>query len=226
MLRTAFYGSSYVGVFGTGTEAFLVLRPDLESETVEAIETEFETPIIETTIDGSGTAGALLVGNSNGIVVSERTADHERDRLESETGLPVASLPGRINAAGNVILANDHGALLHPDLPDEAVGVVEKTLDVPATRGRIGGVDTVGSAAVATNRGALCHPQATDEELDAVEAALSVPADVGTVNYGGHLVGSGLIATGQGYLVGQDTTGPELGRIEDALGYIDPVGPE
>jgi translation initiation factor 6 len=221
VLRTAFYGSSYVGVFGAASEAFLVLRPDLEAETVEAIEAEFETPVVETTIDGSGTVGALLAANSNGIVVSERTADHERERLESETDLPVALLPGRINAAGNVILANDHGAFAHPDLPGEAVSVVEETLDVPVTKGRIGGVDTVGSAAVATNRGALCHPQATDEELDAVEAALSVPADVGTVNYGGQLVGSGLIAAGAGYLVGSDTTGPELGRIEDALGYID-----
>ncbi|MFP4530252.1 MAG: translation initiation factor IF-6 [Halodesulfurarchaeum sp.] len=221
MLRTAFYGSPYVGVYGAGADAFLVVRPDLEAETLSAIEAEFDVPVVETTIDGSDTVGALLAANGNGIVVSERTADHERERLESGAGVPVASLPGRINAAGNVILANDHGAYLHPDLPEDATAVVEETLEVPAERGRLGGVGTVGSAAVATNRGVLCHPQSTDEELDAVEAALSVPADVGTVNYGGHFVGSGLIATGTGYLVGEDTTGPELGRIEDALGYIE-----
>ncbi len=221
MLRTAFYGSSYVGVYGAGTDEFVVVRPDLETETVEAIEAEFDVPVLETTIDGSGTVGALLAANTNGIVVSERTSDAERDRLESETGLLVASLPGRINAAGNVILANDHGAYLHPELPDDASAVVEDALDVPVARGRIGAVGTVGSAAVATNRGVLCHPQATDDELDAVESALAVPADVGTVNYGGHFVGSGLIATGTGYLVGEDTTGPELGRIENALGYLD-----
>ncbi len=221
MLRTAFYGSSYVGVFGTGTAEFVVVRPDLEAETVDALETEFEVPIVETTIDGSDTVGALLAANTHGIVVSERTADHERERLEDGTDLPVAALPGRINAAGNVVLANDHGALVHPELPDAAIDVIGDTLNVPVERGQIGGVDTVGSAAVATNRGALCHPQSTDTELDAVESALSVPADVGSINYGGHLVGSGLIATANGYLAGEDTTGPELGRIEDALGYIE-----
>ena len=221
MLRTAFYGSSYVGVYGAATDAFVVARPDLEAETVDAIEAEFDVPVLETTVDGANTVGALLAANANGIVVSERTADHEREFLEAETGVPVASLPGRINAAGNVILANDHGAYLHPELPDAAETVVEDTLEVPAERGRLGGVGTVGSAAVATNRGVLCHPESTDRELDAVEAALSVPADVGTVNYGGHFVGSGLVASGTGYLVGEDTTGPELGRIEDTLGYID-----
>lgn len=221
MFRTAFYGSTYVGVYAAVSSSFLVVRPDLEPETVESLEAEFETPVLETTIDGAGTVGALLVANENGIVMSERATAEERARLEDELGLTVASLPGRINAAGNVILANDHGAYLHPDLPSEATDVVEETLEVPSARGEIGGVGTVGSAAVANNRGVLCHPGATDAELDAAEAALSVPADVGTVNYGGPLLGSGLVAGDAGYLVGEDTTGPELGRIEDALGYID-----
>lgn len=221
MLRTAFYGSSYVGVYGAGTEDFVAVRPDLEDETVAAIGEEFAAPVVETTINGAGTVGTLLAANENGIVVSKRATQAEREHLASATDLPVETLPGRISAAGNVILANDHGAYVHPDVPAAGVATIEETLDVPVTQGQIGGVATVGSAAVANNRGALCHPKATDAELDAVEAALSVPADVGTVNYGGHLVGSGLVATDTGYLVGQDTTGPELGRIEDALGYVE-----
>lgn len=221
MLRTAFYGSSYVGVYVAATDEVVVTRPDLEETLVADLREELDAEVVQTTIDGAGTVGALLAANANGILVSKRTADRERERLADRTGLPVRTLPGRRNAAGNVVLANDHGAYLHPELPADAVERVRETLDVPVTQGQIGGVSTVGTAAVATNRGVLCHPQATDAELDAVESALSVPADVGTVNYGGPLVGSGLVANGAGYVVGQDTTGPELGRIEDALGYID-----
>lgn len=221
MLRTAFYGSPYVGVFARATDGYLVVRPDLEAETVADLESEFEVPVVQTTVGGSATVGALLAGNERGVLVSRRAEDHEIEYLAEETDLPVAELPGRINAAGNVLLANDHGAYVHPDLSREAVQVVRDTLDVPVTRGSIADVHTVGTAAVATNRGALCHPKATDEELDAVEEALSVPADIGTINYGGPLVGSGLVANGNGYLVGSETTGPELGRIEDALGYIE-----
>ena len=221
MLRTAFYGSSYVGVYLAATDEFAVVRQDLDAEILDPVHEELAVPVIETTIAGAGTVGTLLVANQNGIVVSERATERERDRLSEETGLPVAGLPGRINAAGNVILANDSGAYVHPDLPADAVSAVEDGLDVPVEQGELAGVRTVGTAAVATDRGVLCHPKATDAELDYLEALLDVRADVGTINYGAPLVGSGLVANENGYVAGRDTTGPELGRIEDALGYID-----
>jgi translation initiation factor 6 len=153
------------------------------------------------------------------LLVSNRVSERERDRIEKAVNLPVTELPGRINAAGNVVLANDSGAYVHPDLPRKAVKRVKDGLDVPVERGDIAGVNTVGTAAVTTSRGVLCHPKSTDEELDRIEAHLDVPADIGTINYGGPLVGSGLIANDDGYIVGSETTGPELGRIDSALGY-------
>ncbi|WP_246984821.1 translation initiation factor IF-6 [Halorientalis marina] len=221
MLRAAFAGSAYVGVFARATDDCLLVRPDVDDDLREACAEELGVPAVETRIGGSGTVGALATGNENGLLVSSRIRDRERDRIAEVVDLPVTELPGRINAAGNVVLANDHGAYVHPDLPREAVQAVEDGLGVPVERGRLGNVNTVGTAAVATNRGVLCHPKSTDEELDALEELLDVPADIGTINYGGPLVGSGLLANEHGYIVGQDTTGPELGRIEDALGYID-----
>jgi translation initiation factor 6 len=221
LLRAAFAGSAYVGVFARATDDCLLVRPDVDDDLREACAEELGVPAVETRIGGSGTVGALATGNENGLLVSSRIRDRERDRIAAVVDLPVTELPGRINAAGNVVLANDHGAYVHPDLPREAVQAVEEGLGVPVERGRLGNVNTVGTAAVATNRGVLCHPKSTDEELDALEELLDVPADIGTINYGGPLVGSGLLANEHGYIVGQDTTGPELGRIEDALGYID-----
>jgi translation initiation factor 6 len=176
---------------------------------------------VPTTVGGAGTVGALATGNENGLLVSSRVSDRERERIREATGLRVTELPGRINAAGNVVLANDYGAFVHPDLPRNAVQAVRDGLDVPVERGNVAGVNTVGTAAAATNAGVLCHPNATDAELDALEDVLGVRADIGTINYGGPLVGSGLVANDYGYVCGQETTGPELGRIEDALGYID-----
>ena len=221
MLRAAFAGSAYVGVFARATDDCLLVRPDVDDDLLAALTDELAVPGVQTTIAGSGTVGALVAGNSNGLVTSSRLTDVERDRLDEALDVPVAELPGRINAAGNVVLANDAGAYLHPDLPDEAVAVVEEQLDVPADRGVLAGVRTVGTAAVATNRGVLCHPKSTDGELDHVEELLGVPADIGTINYGAPVVGSGLLANSHGYVAGEETTGPELGRIEDALGYIE-----
>lgn len=221
MLRASFAGSAYVGVFARATDEHLLVRPDVDDDTLATIEEELSVAGIPTTVGGSGTVGSLATGNGSGLLVSGRATDEELERLRDETGQPVARLPGRINAAGNVVLANDTGAYVHPDLPEEAVEIVSDTLAVPVEQGELGGVRTVGTAAVATNEGVLCHPKTTDAELDRLEELLDVYADIGTVNYGAPLVGSGLLANEHGYVVGTETTGPELGRIEDALGYID-----
>ena len=221
MLRAAPSGSSYVGVFARATDDCLLLRPDVEEPLLEEFEDELAVPAVSTTVAGSTTVGSLAVGNENGLLVSERVTDAEADRIETATDLPVVELPGRINAAGNVVLANNEGAYVHPDLERKAVLAVEDALGVPVERGMLAGVRTVGTAAVATDDGVLCHPKTTDEKLDALEELFGTYADIGTVNYGGPLVGSGLVANASGYVAGQDTTGPELGRIEDALDYIE-----
>ena len=221
MLRASFAGSPYVGVFARATDQVLIVRSDAEDDVVDAMTDELDAPAVATTVGGSGTVGALAVGNENGILVTSQATAREKEAIESAAGVPVAELPGTINAAGNVVLANDYGAYVHPELSDSAVETVESVLDVPAERGQLADVQTVGTAAVATNAGALCHPKSREPELEALEAHLDVRADIGTVNYGAPLVGSGLVANETGYVAGEDTTGPELSRIEDALGYLE-----
>ncbi|MWG34371.1 translation initiation factor IF-6 [Halomarina oriensis] len=221
MLRAALFGSSYVGVFACATDDLLLVRPDADEDLVDSFAEELEVTPVPTTIGGSSTVGALAVGNENALLVSSRIEDYERERIEDATDVPVETLPGRINAAGNVVLANDYGAYVHPDLSREAVMTVKDALGVPVERGEVATVRTVGTAAVATDDGVLCHPKAADGELDYLEELLDVPADIGTINYGAPLVGSGLVANTHGYVCGQETTGPELGRIEAALGFID-----
>lgn len=221
MLRATLSGSAYVGVFAVALEDVLLVRADLEAERHDAFAAELEAEVVPTTIGGASTVGSLIAGNRHGLVVSGQATDLERETLSTALDRPIATLPGPHNAAGNLVLANDHGALLHPELDAEATATVRETLDVPVEHGVLGGVQTVGMAAVATNNGVLCHPQATEDELTDLESLLSVPADIGTVNHGSPLVGSGLVANAHGYVVGERTTGPELGRIESALDLIE-----
>ena len=221
MLRVSFAGSPYVGVYAHAASDCLVVRPDVDDGLAEQLAGEFGVDVHRTTVGGSGTVGALVASNGNGVLVSRQATDREIRELEEATAHPVRRLPGTLNAAGNVVLANDHGAYVHPDLTDEAVDVVAGTLDVPVERGSLGGVNTVGTAAVANDDGVLCHPHSEEPELEALEEHLDVYADLGTVNYGAPLVGSGLLANDDGYAVGEDTTGPELGRIDDTLGFIE-----
>lgn len=220
MLRTTIQGSLYIGVFATTTDQVALVGGQLETAATDGLGEELGVPVEACRIGGSSTVGALATGNSNGLVVSNRATQAELDQLEGAVDIPVATVPGRMNATGNCVLANDYGAVAHPEIADHIVAAIGDHLEVPVERFAIGGVKTVGTAAVATNNGVLCHPKVDDAELDRLEAVLDVRADVGTVNYGSPLIGSGLIANGHGFVAGEDTTGPELGRIEEALGFL------
>ena len=135
--------------------------------------------------------------------------------------MDVKRIPDRLTAVGNIILANDHGALVNPLLSDESINVISETLDVDVVRGSIAKFKINGSVAVATNNGVLVHPSATSEEIKFLEKVMKVPADVGTVNQGTRLVGACTVANSNGVLVGNKTTGPEMARIEESLGFLE-----
>jgi len=206
-----------LGVYARCTEEVL-LAPLEAGESVEALEDLLHVSGISLTIGGSMVIGSLVAGNSNGFVVTTHASKADFARL-SEHGR-VAALPGKISAAGNVILANDSAALVHPALSTKACDVISSTLGVPVQKGTVGGLKTVGMSSVVTNKGILAHPRLSSGELSVLEDLFELPVDVGTVNMGSPLVGSGLLANSRGYAAGWETTGPEMGRVEDALGYL------
>jgi translation initiation factor 6 len=210
-----FYGYPYVGIYGCNTEEYVVLPPDIPEDTAAEAAEALGVGVVRTLVNESTLIGSMMTGNSSGFVVSDLALDREVAALEEHR--PVARLKGRMTAAGNIILANDTAAMVHPALTDRHLDVIKKTLKVDVRRGTIGGLKTVGMAGVATNKGLLVHPRATEEELSALEDLFRLPVDIGTVSFGSPLVGSAILATTRGLVTGTRTSGPELGRIEDAL---------
>ncbi len=206
-----------LGVFATCTENFVFVPPDISEETLKDLEVSLGVTGIRTSIGGSSIVGSLIGGNSNGIIAAGFILDREIRKIRKYSS--AARLSGELNASGNLILANDNAALVHPDLSDKAVGVIKKVLGVDIRKGTIAGLKTVGMAGIATNRGVLVHPKATGSEIAVLEEHFKLPVDIGTVNFGSPLVGSGMLANSKGYVAGEETTGPEITRIEDALGY-------
>ncbi len=219
--RVAIDGTSVLGVFATCTEDLLVVTPSLSQEARDNLERELAVRSAPLLIGSGSVVGSLVAGNSNGFIVSNSASRSEIQQLKAHAnGCKVRKLPGRINAVGNVILANDNAALINPNLITRAERVVEETLRVDVRRGTVASLKTVGMAACATNSGVLAHPKITDGELSVLDSVFQVPVNVGTVNYGSPLVGSSLLANTKGYVAGLETTGIELGRIEEALGFI------
>ena len=216
--KLTLYGSTVLGIFATVTENVAVVPAGVPDTIAQQIEDALQVRTVRISMAGSFIVGSLSCGNCTGFVVSKYAHPGEVEELR-EFG-DVQPLPSLMNACGNIILANDTAAIVHPLLSDRAVKVIEATLQVDVRRATIAGLNTVGMAGVATNKGVLVHPNVSDAEIAVLEEVFSLPVDIGTVNFGSPLIGAGLLANSSGYLAGADTTGHELGRIEDALGYL------
>jgi translation initiation factor 6 len=210
-----FAGNPYLGVFCASNEELTVLSPGIAPGEARRLEEALETVVVRTTLGGSTVVGALMAVNAHGAVVTDFVEDEERKVLGD---LSLLAMPHRLNAAGNNILCNDRGALVHPGYDRGTVKLLADVLDVEVARGTVAGVKTVGSAAVATNRGVLCHPHTTEAEMRRLEEVLKVPAVITTANYGTAQVGACMVANTKGCVVGTRTTAIELGRIEEGLG--------
>jgi translation initiation factor 6 len=221
-------GSSYIGVFATCTESLVLVPPQVSDRLAADLERALQVKALKTLIAETSLVGCLATGNSNGFVFSPYMLDSELQRLEELTraaglSLNLNRLPRSdpMSAAGNIILANDTVALVHPQLSEKATELVKDTLGVEIYTGTIGGLKTVGMAAVATNRGVLAHKNATYEELEFLEEIFDLPVAIGSVNFGVPVIGAAVLANTKGYAAGDETTGAELGRIVDALGFYE-----
>ena len=170
-----------------------------------------------TNIGGCALLGVLVTSNSNGIVLPHIIQDHELNAVR-ELEVKVTVAQERWTALGNLVLANDNGAVIHPGASESLAKTVAETLDVDIVTATIGGLPYVGSLAVATNQGVLAYHAMTDREREIIEKALKVPVEAGTINGGISYIKAGLLANTKGAVVGPLTSGPELMAITRTLG--------
>jgi translation initiation factor 6 len=171
-----------------------------------------------TNIGGCRLVGILVAANSNGMVLPSIIRDHELKVIQDSLETKVRVLQERWTALGNLVLANDNGAVIHPGAPESLAKAVAETLGVEIVTSSIGGLPYVGSLAVATNKGVLAHHSITDHERAVIEKTLKVPVEPGTINGGVPYIRAGLLANTKGAVVGPLTSGPELMAITRSLG--------
>ena len=215
------FGSASIGCYALTTEKMAIVPPQLSVGKVKRLEETLKVKAVKTTIGGSVLIGALTSANSKGVVLPHFAEDEEILKIKSVfPEINIALMETKRTAYGNIVLANDHGALVDTRLSDKDVANVAEALCVEAVRGEIAGLPYVGSLAAATNKGAVAHPMIKEEEQKLLQSVLKVPVDVGTVNCGIPYVGTGLMGNSEGALVGFITTGPELVIIENALDLV------
>ncbi len=217
--RTLFGGSPYLGVYIRAGDTFAFVPDDTPNAVEREVGRLLGVRVVRTTVLDCEVVGALVAANSHGVVVGTEVDPHERRTLEAVAPLTVVS--HRQNAMGNNVLANDSGALVHPEFSDGAVTAIGRALGVRTERGTLAGLGTVGMAGVATNRGVVVHPKATEKEVALVRELLGVPVHRSTANFGVPIVGACLIANSKGFVVGRPTTPVEIVHLQEGLGILD-----
>jgi translation initiation factor 6 len=196
-------------------ERVAIVPPSTPSAFARELERAFQVKTIRTTIGATEIVGTLSAINSHGVVVADNVEEEEAAALA--TVGPVAVVRTRQNAIGNNVLANDFGAIVHPELSREAVRKISEALGVPAEPGTVAGLGTVGMTAVATNKGVVVHPKATESETTLIQEMLKVPVARSTANFGVPTVGACVVANTRSLLVGRPTTTVEIVHLQEGL---------
>ncbi|RJX16571.1 translation initiation factor IF-6 [Candidatus Bathyarchaeota archaeon] len=217
VLRFNILGSPNIGVFSLATDKFAIFPVGLTQRKIERIKNVLKVEVVCLDLAESKLIGVLAEANSNGIILPFYVSDEEVDFLKKNLGINVERIESKKTAFGNLVLANDQGALVSPILSKKEVKKIEDVLGVEVFQGSLAGYPYVGSVAVATNKGILAHPNISEDESKFLTEIFKAPVNIGTVNGGIPFVGSGITINSYGALVGSLTTGPELMAISTIL---------
>ncbi|MFQ5999702.1 MAG: translation initiation factor IF-6 [Candidatus Bathyarchaeia archaeon] len=215
-----FFGSASIGVYSLATDRMVIVPIQVPETKTKRLEEWLKTKVVSTTIGESVLIGALACANSKGVILPHFTQEEEIKAIKSASDVNVTVMDTKKTAYGNLILANDYGAVVDPRLKRKDVAKIEDTLGVEAVPGEIAGLPYVGALATATNKGVLAHPLLKEEEQKVLKDVLKVHVDVGTINCGIPYVSTGLIGNNWGAVAGFMTTGPEMFIIGQALDLV------
>lgn len=203
------FGNPNIGNYALGTEKFAIVPAGTYARKVGRFSETLGVEVFSTNVAGSRIVGVFVAANSNALILPHIILDREIQILES-IGVTLHVVNSKWTAWGNLILANDNGAVVDPRIPPSIIKEISEALGVEAVKGEVNRSPTVGSHAVATNKGAMCHPLIREEEKALMEKVLKVPVGTGTVNGGVPYVKAGIVANTRGAVVGAATSGPEL----------------
>ena len=213
-------GSASIGVYSLANDRIVVIPKMVPLEKAERTAEWLNVKLVYTSISGSVLAGAFACANSNGILLPNSVREEELAVIESLFEGNMTVMETKKTAYGNLVLANDKGAVVDPRFKEPEIRQIADTLGVETVPSEIAGLPYVGSLAVATNKGVLAHPLLKDEEKELLESMFKVPVDVGTVNCGIPYVGTGLLGNSHAAVAGSMTTGPEMFIIGNALDVV------
>ena len=218
-----FERSQEIGAYVRMTNKYIIVGRSRNHHVPDFFRDNFECPIVETTINTIRTVGAQCVGNKNALLLPDTTSDQELQHIRNALppSVKVLRIRERLNCLGNVILCNDNACIIHPDIDEEYITILEDALEVPVYRHTIGSEELVGTFAIMNNQGMLVHPDTTEPQMRELGEMLNIRVIAGTVNAGSGAIGSGMAVNDWSSIAGSKTTSVEIKVAETVFDFPD-----
>lgn len=211
------YRGPNIGVYINVNDDFILLPMGFAQTKAEKLGDYLKAEIIYSSVANTRLLGALMVMNNNGILLPKTAYTDEYEFLKKETKMEIGVLDSKYSALGNVICANDKGAIASPWLSKEDCKTIEQVLGVEVLQKRIAGFNQTGAVMVANNSGAAIHPEADEEDMKTFANVMGVKIEQTTINNGIPYVTSGIVVNNHAVVVGSMTSGPEIMMLTRAF---------
>jgi len=211
------YRGPNIGVYTRVNDSVVLLPMGYAETKAEKLAKDLDVKYLFTSIANTRLIGALCIMNNKGILLPKTAYQDEFDFIKNETDLEVGVLDSKLSALGNVICANDKGAVVSPWMSSDDCQTISDVLGVETLQKKIAGFNQTGVVMVANNSGAVIHPEADEEDMKIFSNLLGVKIEQSTINNGIPYLASGILANNHSIVVGSLTTGPEIMMLTRAF---------
>lgn len=211
------YRGPHLGIYTTVNDDFVFIPHGFAKTKAQKLAKYLGTEYVFTSIATSRLMGVLMVANNHGILLPYNSEPYELERLKKSTDLNVTVIDSKYTALGNLICANDKGAIVSPLISKEYLKTIEDALGVEAIQKKVAGYQQVGAMVVATSHGGIIHPETDEHDIKTISSVLGVKMEAATINGGVPFVSSGILANNNSIVVGRLTSGPEIMMLTRAF---------
>ena len=220
MRKLKVFGGDHIGLYAKASNSYVLYHSSIPKRKISVLERELGVPAVPVYLINVLITSPFIAGNKNGIIISylfEEYAKEELMKTLKDIDINIGVLESKYTSLGNLILANDKGAIVSPILPISSRKKISDLLDVEVVSSTIGRFSYIGSLAISNNNGVLSSPVIRDDEKMIIEDVLKAPLYTGTINGGIEFISSGVVVNDNGVVVGSATRGKELMMISQAF---------
>lgn len=211
------YRGPNIGVYTNVNDSHVFVPNGFTKSKAETLADNLKTEFLYASVGNTRLLGALMVVNNHGLLLPNTSYQDELNHLKKSTGLNVSVLDTKHNALGNMICANDKGAVVSSLITKEELKTIQDVLDVEVIQKKVAGYYQVGTMIVATSHGGVIHPETDDADIKVISSVLGVNIEPATINGGIPFVSSGILANNHAVVVGSLTSGPEIMMLTRAF---------